>query len=162
MACQIAARMTMLKKGAGMQWRHLVYSDLPTFRRYFDFCGWKWHFTLPCLRLNIIFSVLKIKVWTPCVWTKDVTWRTLTESLSLTHLHSQWHWHWLTVTAPTRSRSQSAVDRGSVAVSAFFPTSVSLWFRMPRTRSCMFLSRTLSRVPFTFFNAITHTVSTVP
>ena len=30
MACQIAARMTMLKNGAGMQWRHLVYSDLPT------------------------------------------------------------------------------------------------------------------------------------
>ena len=30
MACQIAARMIMLKKGAGVQWRHLVYSDLPT------------------------------------------------------------------------------------------------------------------------------------
>ena len=30
MACQIAARMTMLKKGAGMQWRHLVYFDLPS------------------------------------------------------------------------------------------------------------------------------------
>ena len=29
-ACQIATRMTMLKKGPGMQWRHLVYSDLPT------------------------------------------------------------------------------------------------------------------------------------
>ena len=29
MACQIATRMTMLKKGPGVQWRHLVYSDLP-------------------------------------------------------------------------------------------------------------------------------------
>ena len=29
MACQIAAR--ILKKGAGMQWRHLVYSDLRTY-----------------------------------------------------------------------------------------------------------------------------------
>ena len=41
--------------------------------------------------VNIIFSVLKIEVWTPCVWTKGVTWRTLTESLSLTDRHWQWH-----------------------------------------------------------------------
>lgn len=33
-------------------------------------------------------------------------------------------------------------------------TSFSLWFRIPRTRSCRFLSRTRSRVPFTFFKAI--------
>ena len=42
MACQIATRMTMLKKGTGMQWRHLVVSDLPsiTFLLYL-FVGFK-------------------------------------------------------------------------------------------------------------------------
>ena len=33
-------------------------------------------------------------------------------------------------------------------------TSQSLWFLMPRTRSCRFLSRTLSNEPFILFNAI--------
>ena len=43
---------------------------------------------------------------------------------------------------------------GGGAEKIFSVTSLSLWFRIPRTKSCKFLSSTLSRVPLTFFRAI--------
>ena len=66
------------------------------------------------------------------------------------------HWHWglyvdKDICSVTRKKMNEMCHRKSIKTC---PTSCSLWLRIPLTRSCKFLSRTLSSEPFTFLNAI--------
>lgn len=63
-------------------------------------------------------------------------------------MHAILYWKWTSLIFCSKKIYKNTVNM-------LLPlTSFSLWFLMPRTKSCKFLSRTLSSVPFTLLNAI--------
>lgn len=67
-------------------------------------------------------------------------------------IHAIFYWKWTCTLFSSKRNYKNTVNM-------LLPlTSFSLWFLMPRTKSCKFLSRTLSSVPFTLLNAIFYLV----